>query len=573
MSIKDEAFSLLKEWCDELISLRVTHKRKELDGGILCPACSVIHGRCGDLVLPLMYLYSVTEDERYKMCAEGVFNYSENNLLRPDGSYYNDVGSTWRGISVFSALSYGETLLRFSHLLSADIKKRMENAFLRLVNASILYFTNEVKSPNINYFAGMAAMLAMSYKYTQDEKHLKLSCEYERCVRELFDENGLLAGEGQYKSDASKKGCHSIDMGYNLEESLPLLVIHAHLLGDEEKLAFYTARVIDHLEFILPDGAIDNSFGTRMNKWTYFGSRTSDGMQGGLVYVAEKSPVIAKALLENLRLQKRCTNEGLLFAGLMQRSAGEPPCIHHSFTHAKALALFCLGISEEAFDSLENVKLLREKEGIRKFQNGNLLLVTRGGFTATVNSTDTHAKEENAASGGSLSLLWHKERGAILASTLHTYTPAEPLNMQYQRGSNRTYCMTARFVSADADYSSDADNSVILSSDGWQILAKSQEKPISFKYEFDKNAVHISVTSGIGGEYILPIITESGENITVNESSLFFGNNLLVSADNQPDVRLDNGKRFFNQIGGFQYAVAAFRIKDNETLNIKITVT
>ncbi len=572
MSVKDEAFSLLKEWCDELTKLRITHERKELDGGILCPACSVIHGRCGDLMLPFMYLYSETKDERYKRCAEGVFEYSENNLKRPDGSYYNDVGSTWRGISVFSALSYGETLLRFSPLLSLDVKERMEAAFLRLVNASIAYFKDEAKSTNINYFAGMAAMLAMCYKYTRNEKYLDLSCEYERYVRDLFDESGLLAGEGQYKSNASKKGCHSIDMGYNLEESLPLLVIHSHLLKDEEKLAFYTARVLDHLEFIFPDGAIDNSFGTRMNKWTYFGSRTSDGMQGGLVYVAGRSPVIARALLENLRLQRRCTHTGLLFAGLMQRSAGEPPCIHHSFTHAKALALFCLEINEKMFDFSESVALPREKEGIRAFQNGNLIRVTRGGFTATVNATDTHSKEENASSGGSLSLLWHKERGPILAATLHTYTSAEPLNMQYQRGSNETHCMTARFVSSDANYSSDTDESVALSYNEWRLLARSQERHISLKYEFDESFVSISVTSDFDGEYLLPIITEEKESIAVNESSLLFGNKLLVCADKTPELRLDNGKRFFNQVGGFQYAVAAFRIKNSESVNVKISI-
>lgn len=40
--------------------------------------------------------------------------------------------------------------------------------------------------------------------------------------------------------------------------------------------------VKSHLEFVLPDGAIDSSFGSRVNKWTYWGSRTSDGMQEGL---------------------------------------------------------------------------------------------------------------------------------------------------------------------------------------------------------------------------------------------------------------------------------------------------
>ena len=39
-----------------------------------------------------------------------------------------------------------------------------------------------------------------------------------------------------------------------------------------------------HLEFMLPDGAWDNSWGTRNYKWTYWGSRTSDGTVPGISF-------------------------------------------------------------------------------------------------------------------------------------------------------------------------------------------------------------------------------------------------------------------------------------------------
>lgn len=70
-------------------------------------------------------------------------------------------------------------------------------------------------------------------------------------------------------------------MGYNLEESLPLLIQFSVHAQDAQSLQFYAARMRDHLAFLLPDGAIDNSFGTRHNKWTYWGSRTSDGALEG----------------------------------------------------------------------------------------------------------------------------------------------------------------------------------------------------------------------------------------------------------------------------------------------------
>ena len=37
------------------------------------------------------------------------------------------------------------------------------------------------------------------------------------------------------------------------------------------------AALRTHMEFMLPDGAWDNSWGTRNYKWSWWGSRTSDG--------------------------------------------------------------------------------------------------------------------------------------------------------------------------------------------------------------------------------------------------------------------------------------------------------
>ena len=84
-------------------------------------------------------------------------------------------------------------------------------------------------------------------------------------------------------------------MGYNLEESLPLLIQFSVHAQDAQSLQFYAARMRDHLAFLLPDGAIDNSFGTRHNKWTYWGSRTSDGALEGLAHLAPLDPLFARA--------------------------------------------------------------------------------------------------------------------------------------------------------------------------------------------------------------------------------------------------------------------------------------
>ena len=66
--------SLLKTWCDRLISLQVKGTGvKQLDGGFLCPACKVIHGRCGDAIFPMMLLAQRTGEEKYLSSARALF--------------------------------------------------------------------------------------------------------------------------------------------------------------------------------------------------------------------------------------------------------------------------------------------------------------------------------------------------------------------------------------------------------------------------------------------------------------------------------------------------------------------
>ena len=58
---------------------------------------------------------------------------------------------------------------------------------------------------------------------------------------------------------------------------------------------------------------------------------------GLLLYGAER-PEFVRAARNNGKLLAACTHEGLLFGGPDYEAAGQPPCVHHTFTHAKVLA-------------------------------------------------------------------------------------------------------------------------------------------------------------------------------------------------------------------------------------------
>lgn len=478
--------------------------------------------------------------------------------VRPDGSYRNDLGNNWKGITAFSALALGDTLLEFGGRLPAELREKWTAIFERLSDFSLRYF--DTISPNINYFAGASAELALAYKLLGKPEYLEKANHWEKFCRKRFDESGLFYGEIHGTDYISERGCRGIDMGYNLEESIPLLLRHSVLIGDAEKLEFYKKRTLDHFEFLLPDGAIDNSFGTRHNKWTYWGSRTSDGLLEGLALVLDE-PVFARAADRVLTLWESCTHGDLLSLP-MAAEAGEPTCLHHSFCHAKALAALVNSPLTPA-DTDAAILPSESQRGVKAFQNGNLLTISIGGWRATFSAIDIACYRGSDNGGGSMTLLWHEKTGPICASTMETYVPSEPLNMQYLRSSDSSPCMTPHLVvngkstildkSARLGYDR---NKIRASGDGWSV-----------DYSFTPDSVGLTVKAA-DARLILPVICSRNTAARFENNCLTAGK-VVVEADKP--IAADITKRTFNQVGGFEYIPVTAEIADELNISIRIS--
>ena len=62
------------------------------------------------------------------------------------------------------------------------------------------------------------------------------------------------------------------------------MVYYALMAKDTDLLTLVDRSMATHLEFMLPDGAWDNSWGTRSFKWTYWGADAPvDGFYGRLL--------------------------------------------------------------------------------------------------------------------------------------------------------------------------------------------------------------------------------------------------------------------------------------------------
>ncbi|MFB9056883.1 hypothetical protein ACFFU9_09030 [Mariniflexile ostreae] len=586
---------LLKEWCNTLLQYQIKDKTQSgLFGGILCPSCARIHGRCPEAIYPLMFLAETTKDKRYLNSAIALYDWMETNVSHPNGSWRNDVNiSNWDGTTVFMAIAIAESLISFGHLLSNQIKQQWLS---RLKKAADFIYTNfHIKYSNINYPISATYALALFGDLFNEERyktHAK-QLAYEVLEYKTPNDNLLFGERGKGNDMVSPKGCYPIDLGYNIEESLPMLTLYGLKTQDSVILDAVAKFLQAHMEFMLPDGAWDNSWGTRNFKWTYWGSRTTDGCQTAYALMADKDARFYKVALQNTKLLKTCTSEGLLQGGPHYNSHEVLPCIHHTFCHAKALTtILSKGLPETL--KKESTKLPREiPYGVKVFRDINTWLVSNQNWKGTITGYDKEYSFKNGhPTGGSLTMLWHKHLGPVLASSMNVYQLFEASNMQSDFDPN-SISLTTRFQTRDGMYMNISDlksnikyniyeGNIIFTTQS-KLVNANQESPedraiyCQITYIFSNDSVSILATHDSEKtdyvDFILPIISPSREKynlVSQTSATVQKAKGILEIKSDKPLKLLPmfpSKNRIFNHVPGME--AIPFAITNN-TIEIKI---
>jgi hypothetical protein len=424
-----EAERLLRDWCGGLLRQQILEPGQSTrHGAFRCPSCDRLHGRCGDAILPFLTMAARSGDMRYREAAMKLWSWMKN-VDSPDGSWTNEPDpESWKGTTVFTSIALAETLDWHGELLDESTRSAMRERLKRA--GEFMARTFKPDYSNINYLAAGAMGLSLLGRLLDEPAFAKRGRELAHLVLGYFTpKDRLLFGEGKPSSRRSAKGCFPVDLGYNVAESLPSLIHYAMSANDPEVLEAARASFRTHLEFMLPDGGWDNSWGTRSFKWTYWGSRTADGCQSALIRLAATDPTLGTAAWQSLRLLSACTHGGLLHGGPHYAEHGVPACVHHTFVQAKAVA--------GALHYLTNKPLAppqagsSRKDGIRHFQEVDVLVVRSGPWRASFSGYDWYYRPAlKQATGGTPGMLWHEKLGPVLAASLAEYLAVEPANMQ-----------------------------------------------------------------------------------------------------------------------------------------------
>ncbi len=517
--------ALLKTWCDRLLDLQIAAPADaSRDGGLRCPACDFIHGRCPDAVYPLMHLARATGERRYLDAAVRLQRWSDN-VTDPDGAFRNELAAdSWKGITVFAVVALAEALHHHGTLLDRDVHVRWQDR-LALATRFLDGFVT-MQTGNINYPVTSALAFTLAGQVLDEPRYRQRGRALARAALAYFTPNRLLFGEGHPQNGTTRKGCRAVDLGYNVEESLPALAVYGLVTGDEEVTAPVVAALRAHLEFMLPDGGWDNGWGTRQFKWTWWGSRTSDGCQPAYALLAGRDPRFGEAALRNLEQLAACTHDGLLHGGPHYRHHGVPPCVHHTFTHAKALAT----VLDRGGPPPASARVLLPREqpyGLRRFPEIGTWLASVGDWRATVTEYDWEYAPSGGGhpSGGALALLFHQRLGPVLVASMTEYQLWEAHNQQVP-GEGPTMPLTARIEASGATSLSDleaavtaeAGDGVVAFAAKGRLLTTAHASPpaavgYTLAYRLTGAAVEMEARCDAPGRLVLPIVCAQGHAV------------------------------------------------------------
>lgn len=578
---------LIRQWGSALLQLQIDNpSQKALHGGIMCPACGAIHARCGDAVFPFLYLADRTKDLRYRDAAIRVMEWMENTVSMPDGSWLNEITvSDWKGTTVFAAVALAEALVHFGHLLDNATKKKWNDRLQRA--ADYVYRNFHLDYGNINYPVTAAYALTLVGKHLDQPQFTERGRELAQLALQRITPNDkLIYGEGRPTPERSAKGCYAVDLGYNVEETLPALAQYVQLTDDKMVKDALIASLRAHMEFMLPDGGWDNSWGTRNYKWTWWGSRTSDGCQPAYMIMSAADPAFYKVALLNTKLMAACTHGNMMYGGPDYYRHGIIPCAHHILGHSKALTT--LLVQKWVGGDAKNVLLPAEKEyGVKAFPDLYTWLFSRHQWRGTVTGYDhEYTFKGGHATGGALTLLRHNKAGLIVVASMNRYTLQEGFNMQ--RDTENCMSLTPRFetITNGKVYTniSDLKARIEVQQEGSNIFFKTSSKMVdenqtgedgcAISYSITDTAFTIQASCNAPkAKYILPLICTKEETVKViNARKLEInkaGGTFVVETSVPYTISIPLTQRIFNFVPGMEAIPVEFAYRE---VAIKISV-
>lgn len=413
MNFSAQAEQLLLDWGNALIQLQLAQSRfPTLDGGILCPACARLHRRRTEIVYPLLRLVKMTGEDRFFNAAIRLQNWRRSTPIPADEIYRPSANQLTNTLS--EAIALAHALLFHETLLNSTTRKTWRKDLQR--NVLWLFEKIAADQSDANDLAQATALFALAGRVFDEPRFNKKARELAlACFKRMTPLQNFLPNQA-IKSPA--KGVFPVDLAETVSVALPGLALYFHLTQDSDILPPLLNSMKTHLQFLLPDGGWDNSWGNRLQDWTYWGQVGRGSSLVAFLLLTNENAAYSQFADRQLALLRNSTHHGFLFPGLHGNPANAP-CILSTGSQANTLA----AILDYELAPQPGPAPDFPGTSVDEFSEIRTWKVHHHPWHATLTSA---GPEKIYTSGGALSLLWHASAGLILATNPAPGDPAGP---------------------------------------------------------------------------------------------------------------------------------------------------
>lgn len=394
---------------DQLVSTQITDPNDSDYGALVSPSTNPQpnprHSRAAEAVYPLAVAFKHTGDERYKTAAILLGNWLVG-IQQEDGAWGENWPDHdgWNGTTADQLISLAGAL----NLLREDLKPAKRQAWETAISKAADFSLDRFPgTSNINYTPTAAVGLVLAHRAVEKPKAIwleKAESLIAHVASKVNDDN-LITGEGK-----------GVDLGYNIAQTIGFIAWYGILQDSPETVDLAASVLKTHLYFMYPNGAIDNSWGTRSFKWTLeSGSKTAPGVHFTFGLLVNKDPTILRGArlaldwLENHSLDAE--NRVVYGPHAYLHENSNPPSNYLTFARAQSIATAI----EYGPEATELAPIPAEQHNwVQFFPTTETAVLRTEQVMATLSSYANNLRYplETAVRGGSATVVWFEGYGA-----------------------------------------------------------------------------------------------------------------------------------------------------------------
>jgi hypothetical protein len=530
---QDEYLKTLYQLSDLLLTTQITQAGAPNYGALVSPSTNPddhpIHSRAAEAVYPFAVAYEHSQQTKYADAAIHLGDWLIS-IQNSAGAWIEEWPATtgWDGTSADQLISLAGAYT----LLKDKLSPAQNTSWTNCITKCADWVAANFPKGNINYSPTGAVALVLANKAVANPKASWLTK-----AKSLMDTtvgatnaDNFLVGEGS-----------GVDLGYNIAQSIGFIAMYGRLTSSATYVDKAAELLKTHAYFMYPNGAIDNSWGTRTYKWMFeSGTKTAPGIHFSFALLADKDPAIARgaqlalAFLRNHALD----DKGWIAYGphASKHATSSPPSNYSTFARAQSIAMAVeLGPATTSVGSIS----AEAKNWFKYFPTVKTGVLRTDDVMATLTAygeIGTYPRE-TVVRGGSISALWfagYGPTGFLQVSSQSKYTRNEPKHMPIEgdllpltpriETTTGTYYASCLDDQATLDVSQGAGG-IMASAKGVLRAIAGAASPITFgwSYEFGASSYskEVTISSPTGVRIVEPFVDNPGNTYALEGSDTF----------------------------------------------------